>query len=563
MKKTISILLCLVLVLSSASLFSVSASAAEDALTVNVKSNVPELFPESSENIVAGQEQVTVTYWINTPGFDMQNCEFMLRYNPEYLEFDRTTNVNQTSRGGCLIIKPAIGENGAPVGAAMNSNITLDNGLAAIKANCTGGDTPYNTAEGGRTAFVSVTFNVLQYTGSTDVTLDLRVLSFCTENDYTQIHLVKNNQFREDTGITFETDKSYAAAYSGGFNEEYVPSVLKPEIVIQSSLTLSLNLTRTFYVKEDLIGDMTDPYLHLSYSDPVKPSLNIEKDIEGKLVTRQGVSYYAFEYSGINPQRMYDEYDVTVFANDDGIICYSPTYQMSVKKYIYEGFGLDPEKWYPLYVDLLNYGAATQKFKDYHADEPITGDLMSEPYRAYTQKYVAQADDKITNLEATDNYIRAVDNDEFHIIDHPEATYRGINLTLGNVISMHYYFELEDIASKYVRVIQKNKSGTVSTVDIPASEFVSQGGNLYYVNYDAMGAHQMRDLVYFTVVDSTKTPVGNTTQFSVESEVALSMQDQQSGNIPQGYTPERFSKLVALEKAMLVYGDSAAAIKAS
>ena len=65
------------------------------------------------------------------------------------------------------------------------------------------------------------------------------------------------------------------------------------------------------------------------------------------------------------------------------------------------------------------------------------------------------------------------------------------------------------------------------------------------------------------IVDSTKTPVGNTTQFSVESEVALSMQDQQSGNIPQGYTPERFSKLVALEKAMLVYGDSAAAIKAS
>ena len=60
MKKCISVLLCLILAFSSVSLFAVSASAAENILTVNATSNIPELFPGSSMEIssASGSDQV-------------------------------------------------------------------------------------------------------------------------------------------------------------------------------------------------------------------------------------------------------------------------------------------------------------------------------------------------------------------------------------------------------------------------------------------------------------------------------------------------------------------------
>ena len=85
--------------------------------------------------------------------------------------------------------------------------------------------------------------------------------------------------------------------------------------------------------------------------------------------------------------------------------------------------------------------------------------------------------------------------------------------------------------------------------EIITSDHFLTKNNKYYVSYSAMNAHQMNDLVYFTVLDSDNNPISNTTRFSVESEVAYRMTTEDPS--------EEISKLIDVEKAMLVYGNSA------
>ena len=76
---------------------------------------------------------------------------------------------------------------------------------------------------------------------------------------------------------------------------------------------------------------MTDLRMNIKYSDDYS---TVDKDLTYSEVTVDGVEYYKFVYEGVNPQRMYDEYKVTVSANDNGIPHYR-TETKGVKSYIY------------------------------------------------------------------------------------------------------------------------------------------------------------------------------------------------------------------------------------
>ena len=396
--------------------------------------------------------------------------------------------------------------------------------------------------------------------GETTVNLELAVIGFRHESaapSSEPVFLVKGGALIKDDNdnpvVGFVTDDSYTAAYAGEFEEEYVPTVLDTSIRILSSLTLSLNLTATYYVEKSALTGMTDPYLTIVYNDTEDPDSNVNKKLYGEEVTSDGTDYYAFTYTGVNPQRMQDLYTVTIYASKNGIIHYN-TAQKGVSSYIYGGFGHDDARWYPIYVDLLNYGSAAQIYKGYHADSPINAGLVNVPD---ISGVVADENAKIENLTATDYYNGIVEGDpDFQVFEKPLVTYEGVNLEFGTVISMNYYFNTnntDNLDGIKVKVSQYShnegvKDKLINEEIITSDHFLTKN-NKYYVSYSAMNAHQMNDLVYFTVLDSDNNPISNTTRFSVESEVAYRMTTEDPS--------EEISQLIDVEKAILVYGNSA------
>ncbi len=565
MKKCISVLLCLILAFSSVSLFAVSASAAENILTVNATSNIPELFPGSSMEIssASGSNQVTVTYWYNTKNYCMLNCEFTLTYDRNYLEYDHTDNVNEKlnekDKLVPLFVKNAFVD-GEPEGIIFNTNPAsyVEGDTGAIKANCTN-TTGYDVCEE-KSAFVSVTFNVKKYSGETNVNLQLKTMGFRKEDETSvnPVYLVQKSRIVEDSPVEYVADKSYSVAYAGQYNEDYVPVVNNDKnLEISMNLELAVNLKTSFYVKKAAVGDMTDLRMNIKYSDDYS---TVDKDLTYNEVTVDGVDYYQFVYEGVNPQRMHDEYTLTVSADDNGIPHYR-TETKSVEKYIYDAF-MDSKnsKWYAIFVDLLNYGSAGQTFKGYHDDELINSDLSKSPYvniSALTNIVTVENAKLKSKITVTNDYIREVNDDKFRKIDNPEAEYKGIQLVLGSVIAMKYHFNIDDPKGKYVRVMHYDNNGVEvsNPVYISADEFLSENGH-YAVMYKDLKANQMRDLVYFTVVNSEKEPIGNTTRFSIASEYFIRNNQMENPGSLSESDKEYVQELVAYEKAMMIYGDS-------
>lgn len=563
MKKCISVLLCLILAFSSVSLFAVSASAAENILTVNATSNIPELFPGSSMEISSdsGSDQVTVTYWYNTKDYCMLNCEFTLTYDRKYLEYDYTENVNEkfNKRGKLvpLFVKNAFVD-GEPEGIIFNTNPAsyVEGDTGAIKANCTN-TTGYDVCEG-KSAFVSVTFNVKKYSGETNVNLQLKTMGFRKEDETSvnPVYLVQKSRIVEDSPVEYVADKSYSVAYAGQYNKDYVPVVNNDKnLEISMNLELAVNLKTSFYVKKAAVGDMTDLRMNIKYSDDYS---TVDKDLTYNEVTVDGVDYYQFVYEGVNPQRMHDEYTLTVSADDNGIPHYR-TETKGVKSYIYKALtDSKNQKWYTIFVDLLNYGSAGQTFKGYHADSLINRNLIGYRNISNLRPVIDAENAKLNSkITVTNDYIREVDDDNFRKIDNPEAEYKGIQLVLGSVIAMKYHFNIADPAGKYVRVMHYDNNGNEvsAPVYISADEFLSENGH-YAVMYKDLKADQMRDLVYFTVVNSEKEPIGNTTRFSIVSEYYIRNNQMENPGSLSDSDKEYVNNLVAYEKAMMIYGDS-------
>ena len=563
MKKCISVLLCLILAFSSVSLFAVSASAAENILTVNATSNIPELFPGSSMEIssASGSNQVTVTYWYNTKNYCMLNCEFTLTYDRNYLEYDHTDNVNEKlnekDKLVPLFVKNAFVD-GEPEGIIFNTNPAsfAEGNIGAIKANCTNTN-GYDVCEG-KSAFVSVTFNVKRNSGETNVNLQLKTMGFRKEGETTvnPVYLVSKSQIVKNSPVEYVADKSYSVAYAGKYNEYYVPVVDNDKnLEISMNLELTVNLKTAFYVKKAAVGDMTDLRMNIKYSDDYS---TVDKDLTYSEATVDGVEYYKFVYEGVNPQRMYDEYKVTVSANDNGIPHYR-TETKGVKSYIYKALtDSKNQKWYTIFVDLLNYGSAGQTFKGYHADSLINRNLIGYRNISNLRPVIDAENAKLDcPVRALDDYIREVNDDKFRKIDNPEAEYKGIQLVLGSVIAMKYHFNIADPAGKYVRVLHYDSNGyeVSDPVYIPAEEFLSENGH-YAVMYKDLKANQMRDLVYFTVVNSEKEPIGSTTRFSIASEYFIRNNQMENPGSLSESDKEYVQELVAYEKAMMIYGDS-------
>ena len=190
------------------------------SLTVTATSNI---FPQATTKFDPIANQITVTYWINIKDYSMINAQWTLSYDKKFLTIDETDGVNKKGRKDLLF--RATGGNGT----VTNYNVeSMPDG--GVKCNATDLDGYDLTSDdGGRVAFVSVTFNPVEgAVGNTTVNLNVEVLQLGTgEGD--QFYFIDNSKIvRSD--ISYLPSDTATAVYAGVFNEskQQEPDVTSP-----------------------------------------------------------------------------------------------------------------------------------------------------------------------------------------------------------------------------------------------------------------------------------------------------------------------------------------------
>lgn len=238
---------------------------------------------------------------------------------------------------------------------------------------------------------------------------------------------------------------------------------------------------------------------------------------------------YVFEFANIIPHQMNDTIYATLYATYNGVVYASETREYSVADYCYNMLskcsGDEYAEFRTLLVDLLNYGAESQKFMDYRTDALVNAHLTEH------QRVWGTAENRT---------LTTVQDTEYAAIENPSVLWKGAGLNLQKSVAMRFKIACDGVEGVTVRVTNDIGEETIITSD----QFEStQGG--YYVFFDGLNAGQMSDVVYLTVYEGD-TAVSHTIRYSIESYAYA----KQNG------TDAKLSELV---KAMIKYGDSAKA----
>lgn len=286
------------------------------------------------------------------------------------------------------------------------------------------------------------------------------------------------------------------------------------------SLSLESSITMNFKVLKSAVADFENPYV----------VFNCEGDeLTVTDYTEQG-DYYVFSYPGISPQLMNDNVKAVLHATHNGIDYTSPEKAMSVRTYAYtmlERYNTDSyAELRTLLVDLLNYGAASQKYVGYQTDKLVNADLTDE------QKSWE------TNTTPTFENIR---NYDYKTIANPTSKWVGSGLVLNNSVMVRAKFSADNIENKSVKITCGKGTFTYAKDD-----FVQDQDGNYYVYCNEIFANEMSEEILLTVYDNG-VQCSNTMRFSIESYAKL-VHDNYNG-----------AALDELTTAMMRYGNSAKA----
>lgn len=294
-------------------------------------------------------------------------------------------------------------------------------------------------------------------------------------------------------------------------------------IIKTVSLSLESSITMNFKMLKSAVDGFENPYMVFKCG-------NDELTVAD--YTEQG-DYYVFSYQGISPQLMNDDVTAVLHATHNGIDYVSPEKVMSVRTYAYtmlERYHTDDyAKIRTLLVDLLNYGAASQKYVGYQTDNLVNAALTDE------QKAWG------TSAEPVFENIRDYN---YKTIDSPTSEWVGSGLVLNNSVTVRAKFTADSIENKTV-VITCGKG----TFTYSADDFVQDKDGNYYVYCNEIFANEMSEEILMTVYDNG-VPCSNTMRFSIESYAKL-VHDSYAG-----------TALDELTTAMMRYGNSAEALGA-
>ena len=106
-----------------------------------------------------------------------------------------------------------------------------------------------------------------------------------------------------------------------------------------------------------------------------KVTLTHGEGLDWTVVTIDGEQYYAVEFSGLAAKQMTDEVSVQIFSKDG--VALSPVFTTSIREYAMKRLNAAeaaPE-FKTLVINMLNYGAAAQKYFEYNEDNLANAEL--------------------------------------------------------------------------------------------------------------------------------------------------------------------------------------------
>lgn len=289
-----------------------------------------------------------------------------------------------------------------------------------------------------------------------------------------------------------------------------------------ASLTLQDNIAVSFKVSAAQFGNaFTDPYIEFTFGgttyDAVRSTV---MDANGR---------YIYNFSNIAPSMMNDKITAKLYATYKGevVLCQSVDYSVSdycynQLKYCMPGQAYaNNEAFKTLLVDLLNYGAASQKYVNYKTDHLVNANLSA------TQKAWGTA---------TVPALSTVQDPYYKTIEDASATWKGAGLLLNDTVELRFKLTTDSLAGLSVHITtDKNQSGWM------IDSFTDSGDGGYYVYFRSLIANQMRETVYLTVYRNG-VAVSNTLRYSIES---------------YAYSKQNDANLANLLIAMMRYGDAA------
>ena len=284
-----------------------------------------------------------------------------------------------------------------------------------------------------------------------------------------------------------------------------------------ASLTLQSNLKINYKVSDTYLDDGYDN-IYIKFitngTETVVKDYSISND---KMI---------FVYSNIAPNQMGDTIYATIYAELDGTIYQSETKEYSVSQYCYNMLSKyssdEYSKLRTLIVDLLNYGAESQIYTDYHIENLVTARLTNEQLSWGT-------------IESPT--LKTVQDIEYEVIENPAVTWIGAGLNLNNSITMRFKIATDSIERLQVKVSNASAEWFIDSADFEQTS----GG--YYVYFNGFNAGQMRDSAFVTVYKDGEA-ISNTICYSIESYAYAK----------QNSTDEKLNNILI---AMMRYGDSA------
>lgn len=358
-----------------------------------------------------------------------------------------------------------------------------------------------------------------------------RKCSVCKKNNDAVLEKLGHNftVYISNNDATYEKDGTKTAVCSRCGEKDTVIDkgsmlIKKPDlsnfIIKTVSLSLESSITMNFKVLKSAVADFENPYV----------VFNCEGDeLTVTDYTEQG-DYYVFSYPGISPQLMNDNVVAVLHAEHNGIDYTSPEKVMSVRTYAYtmlDRYNSDNyAKLRTLLVDLLNYGAASQKYIGYQTNNLVNADLTDEQMSWGT------------NTTPTFENIR---NYNYKTINNSTSKWVGSGLVLNNSVMVRAKFTADNIENKTVKITCGKGEFTYSKDD-----FVKDKDGNYYVYCNEIFANEMSEEILLTVYNNG-VQCSNTMRFSIESYAKL-VHDNYAGNA-----------LDELTTAMMRYGNSAKA----
>ena len=275
------------------------------------------------------------------------------------------------------------------------------------------------------------------------------------------------------------------------------------------------------------------PGMYLEVSKPVYDKNGNEVSREVEIITevyKMEDTKVRFLYRNVMAKEMSVGIDVKVFSGEGECLA---EYQYSVRTYAENMLRKDqPMELKTLLVDMLNYGAAAQKYFNYLTDDLANKNLTEEELSWGTQEMPEMTDDEVLTKSEDENSIKL----------------HGNAVSLENSVKLNIHFELgkhnlEDVNIVYTYL---NEGGDERRIVVDATEATAIPEGYYRYTFDNAGYAGMRTMVKISFEDKeTGEQIGDSVVCSVESYVA------------QKYAESTDETLQEVLVMILKYGDSA------